>query len=128
MRSQLKAALICSLVLLLSACFAPQNALAHAVLEKSVPQADATVNSASLSGDNLPIVLTFNSRIDAPHSSLSLVLPDGKSVPLVIETDPEANILRSRASGLKPGHYSLRWQAVAGDGHVTRGTVPFNVR
>ena len=98
--------------------------MAHAVLQTSTPAANATIGAAG----NVPIVLSFNSRIDAAHSSLSLVATDGKAIPLGIDTKAEPNILRSNASELKPGHYSVRWQVVASDGHISRGTLSFNVR
>ena len=35
--------------------------------------------------------------------------------------------LDSKATGLKPGAYRIRWQVLAPDGHITRGEVPFSV-
>jgi len=35
--------------------------------------------------------------------------------------------LSARAQQLAPGKYTLRWQALAVDGHITRGEVPFTV-
>jgi methionine-rich copper-binding protein CopC len=36
-------------------------------------------------------------------------------------------VLLARAD-LSPGAYSVRWQVLAVDGHITRGEVPFTVR
>jgi methionine-rich copper-binding protein CopC len=33
----------------------------------------------------------------------------------------------STAADLAPGQYTLRWQALALDGHITRGDLPFTV-
>jgi methionine-rich copper-binding protein CopC len=113
------------IVLLFSFAALPHHALAHAVLEKSVPAANTSVEIANFKSGNLPIVLVFNSRVDAAHSSLSLLAPGGKSMALTIEPTSDPNVLKSTASAIKPGRYSLRWQAVASDGHITRGAIPF---
>ena len=115
------------LTLLASWLVLPPAALAHAVLQASMPASNATIDAAKLSG-NVPIVLTFNSRIDAAHSSLSLMKPDGRPMPLTVATKAAPNVLSSKAVGIQPGRYSLRWQVVAGDGHISRGSLSFNVR
>ena len=108
----------------LIAGFVPQ-ALAHAVLQKSNPSINAKVPDAA----SLPIELTFNSRIDAGHSKLSLMsAADPKPMMLTVDQKAQPNVLRSVATGLKPGHYQLQWQVVASDGHISRGVVPFDVR
>src|SRR5271165_1811066 len=58
----------------------PRIALAHAVLIKSTPAANSTVQ-----GPDLPITLKFNSRVDGTRSTLALVDPSGKSTPLTID-------------------------------------------
>jgi copper resistance protein C len=105
-------------------CFAfllPRIALAHAHLLSSTPAASATVQ-----GPNVAIELRFNSRVDGVHSVLSLVTPDG-GVKLVIDKQSADNNLNAHAT-LKPGSYTLHWQALAPDGHITRGEIPFTVR
>jgi hypothetical protein len=98
------------------------KAYAHAILQKSGPTANSVVHPGVV-----PVVLTFNSRVDAAHSSLSL-LQDGKAQPLAIDAKAAPNVLRSQTSPLQPGHYVVRWQAVASDGHISRGEVPFDVK
>jgi methionine-rich copper-binding protein CopC len=100
----------------------PRAAHAHAMLQKSDPAANASVHPGVV-----PVVLTFNSRVDAAHSTLSLLL-DGKPQPLAINMKAAPNVLRAQTAPLKAGHYVLRWQAVASDGHITRGEVPFDVK
>jgi methionine-rich copper-binding protein CopC len=100
----------------------PHAALAHAVLVRSTPAAHAAVKP----GD-LPITLTYNSRIDASRSSLVLVGPDGKRQPLAVEKQAGPNVLSAKAAGLKPGSYTVEWQALSTDGHITRGTIEFRV-
>ena len=100
----------------------PHTALAHAMLVRSSPAAHAAVKP----GD-LPITLTYNSRIDASRSSLVLVGPDGKRQPLTVERQAGPNVLSAKAAGLKPGSYTVEWQVLATDGHITRGTIDFRV-
>ncbi len=115
---------------LAACCAAPPAALAHAVLRKSIPEVHAVIDHR-LDGGRFPIVLTFNSRIDAAHSSLSLyAAATGKRIPLTLDrkTPGPANVLRGIGTPITAGHYSLHWQVVAGDGHITRGSIPFDVR
>jgi methionine-rich copper-binding protein CopC len=100
----------------------PHAAFAHALLQTSNPAANATVHPGVV-----PVLLTYNSRVDAAHSSLSLVLA-GKAQPLAIDVKAPANVLRTQTPPLKAGHYELRWQVVASDGHISRGQFSFDVK
>jgi methionine-rich copper-binding protein CopC len=56
-----------------------------------------------------------------------LISPDKSETPLAIATNADKpNELDSTAE-LKPGAYTIRWQALALDGHITRGDLPFTV-
>ncbi len=77
-------------------------------------------------GGSTTIRLRYNSRIDAGRSRLTLTRPDGSTVVLPIGKAPKPDLLITQAA-LKPGAYSLRWQVLAIDGHITRGDVPFTV-
>jgi copper resistance protein C len=101
---------------------APHAAFAHAVLVKSSPAQGATVKA----GD-VEIMLTYNSRIDALHSSLHLVGPDGKAQTLAVDAHAAPNLLVAKAGALAAGAYKLEWQVQASDGHISRGTVGFRV-
>ena len=100
----------------------PHRALAHAVLVRSNPADHATVRA----GDTA-IELTFNSRIDAARSSVTLLGMDG--APHTLKLDPHAapNVLATKASGLVAGEYRLQWQVLASDGHISRGVLTFHV-
>lgn len=100
----------------------PRLAMAHAVLVQSTPQRNGHVT-----GPDVAIVLQYNSRVDGTRSALSLLAPDGQVKKLVIESQSAPNRLSAKAAGLGKGSYVLRWQAVASDGHITRGEVPFHV-
>ena len=111
------AALAIALFLLL-----PYAAFAHAVLVRSTPASNATVKP----GD-VHIQLTYNSRIDATRSSVSLLAPDGKQQTLTLGHSSLPNVLTTTAPGLAAGGYQLQWQVLASDGHITRGIVAFHV-
>jgi methionine-rich copper-binding protein CopC len=110
-------ALAIALLLLL-----PHAAFAHAVLVKSSPAQGATVKAGKMD-----ITLTYNSRIDALHSSLHLLGPDGKAHTLAVDGHAAPNLLVAKAEGLAAGAYKLEWQVQASDGHISRGTVEFRV-
>ena len=101
----------------------PHAAFAHAVLVKSSPAQGATVKA----GAAVDMTLTYNSRIDAVHSSLHLVGPDGKAQTLAVDAHGAPNLLTAKAPVLTAGEYKLEWQVMATDGHITRGTVEFRV-
>lgn len=96
-------------------------AFAHAVLISSYPKINGTVH-----GPAINIVMKYNSRVDGTRSSLSLVMPGGAVQPLTLLKQGSPNELDTHAN-LTPGKYTLRWTALATDGHITRGEVPFTV-
>src|ERR1700761_5915497 len=116
--TRLKASVVALAVALL--LLLPHPAFAHAVLVKSSPAQGATVKA----GD-VEITLTYNSRIDAMHSSLHLVGPDGKAQTLAVDAHAAPNALVSKAAGLAAGAYKLQWQVQASDGHISRGVITF---
>jgi hypothetical protein len=101
----------------------PQGVWAHAIVLKSSPAVDAV-----LSGDDLPIRLRFNSRIDRARSKMMLFAPDGTQQSLAPAAESPADGLNAEAKALAPGTWHLRWQVLSVDGHITRGDIPFTVR
>ena len=99
-------------------------AFAHAILSKSTPAANEIVN-----GPNVPVLLTFNSRVDQARSTLTLEKSDHSTSKVEIVLDPSSPAkLAATLSNLQPGSYALRWQVLAVDGHITRGAIPFQVK
>lgn len=98
----------------------PGPALAHAVVVQAQPALDQQVAAGPLD-----IRLEFNSRIDKKRSRLQLTLPDGTRTDVPIAEDGEPNVLMAQVPALAPGAYTLRWQVLAVDGHITRGDIPF---
>jgi len=95
---------------------------AHAVLVESTPAAKSTT-----SGPSIVIRLRFNARIDAGRSIIILIRKDGSSTKLQTIKQPEPNTLTATATGMQTGDYSIRWQVLAPDGHITSGEIPFSV-
>lgn len=99
----------------------PRSAAAHAILLSSHPASKATIPPGPLRLD-----LTFNSRIDATRSSLTLTRPDKTRTPVPLLSVSEPDRLTA-VTEVEPGPHVLRWQVLALDGHITRGDVPFTV-
>ncbi len=101
----------------------PRVALAHAVLVESTPKVNAIVE-----GPDLAVTMKFSSRVDGARSTVLLSTLDGQLKPLVIEHQSAADTLTTHLTHLSSGKYSIRWQVLATDGHVTRGEIPFRVK
>lgn len=122
MRLALTSLRACALALPL-ALAALTPALAHAVLVSSTPAA----NGAATPGKT-EIRLRYNSRIDRGRSSFTLVTPDNQDVRLTAEDGGKPETVVLPAEFAAPGAYTLRWQVLAPDGHITRGALPFTVK
>jgi methionine-rich copper-binding protein CopC len=96
---------------------------AHAVLVEAKPMPNGLV-----AGPDINVELRFNSRIDSVRSRLTLVLPDHSVRPLPLERPSTPASLGARLVGLGAGEYTLRWQVLASDGHITRGEIPSQVK
>lgn len=100
----------------------PLAAQAHAVVVKAQPALDQQVATGPLA-----IHLEFNSRIDKERSKLELTDPAGAKSEIPITEDGAPNTLDGTTAALSAGAYSLRWQVLSVDGHITRGDIPFTV-
>jgi hypothetical protein len=99
-------------------------ASAHAILVRSTPGANET-----LTGHNVAVALTFNSKVDQARSTLTLEGPDHSTSRLQIKVNPSsATSLGAGVLKLAPGPYKLHWQVLAVDGHITRGEIDFSVK
>ena len=114
----------CALLLVLVLTGALDHLVLHFSLSKSEPAADATVSPP----EHLHLWFT-----QAPQdNSMSVRLLTGDAV---VETGPaipdaEDDKVYSVAIGrtLEEGGYSIAWRAMAADGHVVRGEIPFTVQ
>jgi methionine-rich copper-binding protein CopC len=103
--------------------FASSRAIAHAIVVVARPAMSSTVAV----GD-LDVRVTFNSRIDAKHSRLALAAPDATVTPIELEPDAPPGVLMGRARTAIAGRWTLRWQVLSIDGHITQGEITFFVR
>jgi methionine-rich copper-binding protein CopC len=94
----------------------------HAILKETSPAANSSV-----AGPDVPVILKFNVRIDAGRSKMQLLHQDNTVTDLMIEKQTSPDTLSGKATGLKAGAHSIRWQVLAPDGHITRGEIPFKV-
>lgn len=99
----------------------PTLVSAHAIVIASTPAV-----GAALPAGPVAFTLRYNSRIDARRSRLTLTYPDGSTAVLPIAPPPAPDVLTAGAR-LGAGVYSLRWQVLAVDGHITRGDIPFTL-
>jgi methionine-rich copper-binding protein CopC len=111
------------LLLVVTMVVSPRRALAHAVLLSSTPQKNAFV-----SGPVITINLKYNSRVDGARSTLTLLKPDGTIEKIGTPAQLAPDVLSATGRGLTKGSYVLRWQVLAGAGHITRGELPFQVQ
>lgn len=108
-------------LLIAALLLAPGAASAHAILVQSQPPAGSAVGAGTTE-----IVLRYNSRIDHARSRLTLQGTNAQMV-LPLEADSAPDALAAKAE-LSPGDYTVHWQVLAVDGHMTRGDVRFTVQ
>lgn len=111
--------------LLLAAALTAQGALAHAVIKHAVPAAGATLMQSPKE-----IAITFNEKVEAAFSSVTLKDAAGKDVASAKGNVDAANpaILRLALPALTPGAYQVKWVAVGNDGHRRTGDYKFTVK
>ncbi len=107
-------AALCALMPVLSA--------AHAIVVGASPSAHARVAPGPID-----IELRFNSRIDVDRSRLALRAPDGNERAVAIVRAREPGVIAGHGEVATTGPWSVRWQVLSVDGHVTRGEIPFRV-
>jgi copper resistance protein C len=110
-----------SLLFAATCAFVSMSASAHAILVDSTPKPNGT-----LAAGHVVLVFKYNSKIDQGRSRLTLIKPDHSETVLAVAASSKLNELDSSAE-LSAGAYVIRWQALALDGHITRGDVPFTV-
>ena len=112
-----------ALAVALTATICVHEVFTHAILFEATPARNSIV-----SGHSIAVKLRFNVRVDAGRSRLALVYPGGSLHALQVKTQQAADVVAADTSDLGPGHYDLKWQVLASDGHVTQGDIPFAVK
>ena len=108
---------------LIAALLAPLPAAAHAILMESQPAALTTIAPGPTH-----FTLRYNSRIDRDRSRFELRQPGTSSLLKPGPAQPTSPDTVVLDAPLTPGAWTLRWQVLAVDGHITRGDVPFTVK
>jgi copper resistance protein C len=104
----------------LGAALAAGPCAAHARLANSSPADKSQLAQA-------PKTLTLNFTEAAQLAILKLVR-DGKEIPIPIDKSAKASASYSLPlPGLAPGEYTVQWTAIAGDGHVSKGSFAFSI-
>ena len=109
-------------MLMAAVALTPVIVCAHAIVVAAQPAMNATVVPGELE-----IRLDFNSRIDQKRSRLSLRRPDGTEVAVALSPDRPPGELVGLALVTEEGRWTVRWQVLSLDGHITRGEVSFSV-
>lgn len=103
---------------------APAAVLFHSALLRSVPKADARL-------DTVPkdIRLVFSEEVVPALSRITLIAPDGDSSKLSVANDPrDIRVLLGNVPPLKyGGRYTVYWQVVSADGHAMDGKFSFSI-
>jgi methionine-rich copper-binding protein CopC len=103
----------------------PAAAAAHAVLVKSSP-----ARRAVLTAPPARVELTFNERLEAAYSTVSVSAADNARVDdgKVVVGPDDPRRLSVGVAGLKPGSYAVKFRVLSVDGHLVEGAFPFEVR
>lgn len=114
----------CALLLVLLLTGALHHLALHFSLSRSEPAAEATVPPPE------ELRLWFTQA--AQDNSMSVRLMAGDAVvetgPAIPDSDDDKVYSVAVGRTLEEGGYSIAWRAMAADGHVVRGEIPFTVQ
>jgi copper resistance protein C len=99
-------------------------ALAHVFPQKQEPGAGTTVSSPA------QVRVSFDGPLEPAFSSLTVTDASGKQVNTQKSTvdEHQPSMMSVPLPALAAGHYTVRWVAVADDGHRTHGDYAFDVK
>lgn len=98
---------------------------AHPRLVRSAPVADGRLSAAPVA-----VSLTFNEPVNAALSRVTLLDAQQRPVllaPLAVDPKDPATVVARVTGALRPGRYTVQWQAAGDDGHPVRGTFAFTI-
>jgi hypothetical protein len=113
------------LAIALAAPLAANSALAHAFLDHGVPGVGMTV-----SGPVREVRLYFTQGVVTAFSHVHITSDAGAVIPtgkVVNDPSDQQTVIVRLGRALGPGGYSLSWQVLSVDTHVTQGTFHFTV-
>jgi methionine-rich copper-binding protein CopC len=94
-----------------------------AALLAGAAQAHALLLSTKVEGQD--VVLRYNGRVDAARSRLTILKADGSELQkLECATGEDQATIKGHLGALEPGSYTLRWEVLSVDGHISRGDQP----
>jgi len=94
-----------------------------AALVAGVAQAHALLVSSKVEGQD--VILRYNGRVDATRSRVNLLKPDGSEGQKIdCEAGEDLATFKCHLGALAPGSYTLRWEVLSVDGHISRGDQP----
>jgi methionine-rich copper-binding protein CopC len=86
-------------------------------------QAHALLISSKVEGQD--VILHYNGRVDAARSRLTILKADGgEGQKIDCEAGEDQATLKGHLGTLAPGSYTLRWEVLSVDGHISRGDQP----
>jgi copper resistance protein C len=111
------------LVLILAG--SPLLAQAHAILVRSQPAKDDTVNPAPKQID-----LWFNDAVRGEYKALAVIDSSGKRVDNhdVAQELTDGSHIYATVAALPPGKYTVRYRVVSQDTHIVTGKFDFTVK
>ena len=117
-----------AVIVFLAACAGVAGAATRVLLHASLLRSSPAANS-HLAKPPETIRLVFSERIVPALSQITLGQPDGRSIQLLVATDPhDAHMLVGTVVGSLPsGRYKISWHVVSADGHPVGGTFTFSI-
>lgn len=105
--------------------FGSEVALAHAILVKSQPAKDETVEESPKQID-----LWFNDAVRSEYKALAVIDSNGKRVDNhdVEQSLTDGSNIHATVPNLVPGKYNVRYRVVSEDTHIVTGKFEFTVK
>lgn len=99
-----------------------QAALAHTALSKSMPEKGSTVAS--------PAALTLEFGAEVKLARVQIVPSTGDALTLKLDRGaaPSKRMVVPVPQALASGQHTVKWRAIADDGHVMTGDFTFSVK
>ena len=111
------------ILFLLFIVFVPQDAFAHAILEKAIPAPNSQVKEPPKE-----IVLTFNERMEEEFYSIKVFNADGD---IVTDSETQLSIDQKQLTQVLPslsdGTYMVSYRVLSADGHPIEGSYIFTI-
>ena len=78
-------------------------------------------------GDHAEYIVRFDGPVDHAASAMQITQAGRLVEPLTPRLDSAVDVLFADGRAPPAGHYLLHWRAVAAEGDVTEGDIPFSV-